>query len=234
MRDELSVGLDHLMQAATHAAGGVGATMGPRLSAARDRLEPTAERMRYAAGNGWGSTITALAPLAAAAREGAMQTRGRATMAKAKSLKAGAKGARATGVKRGPGMSRSRRFMVTGVLAASAAAGTVGAMMMRRRRQQRWEEYDPNQAMEDNTKRAQAVAGSARSTFDSAMDSAASGAQRVAAGVDRATDKLSSAAEKAAGKAGSATASAREAARKEKSQPSDGVISGSPTHNARG
>lgn len=229
MREELSEGLDHLMQAATHAAGEVGATVGPRVNAARDRLAPKADRMRDAASQGWGTTVTALAPLAAAAREGAQKTGGTARRAKAKGLKAGARGARAIGVKKkGPRMSRKRGFMLTGLLAAGVAAGATGALVMRRRRQQRWEEYDPNQALEDNAMRTQAVASSARSTFDSAMDSAASGAQRIAAGVDRAADKLTASTGKAAGKATSTAASA-----KEKNQQSGGVISGSPSHNSR-
>lgn len=211
MRDELSEGFDHLMQAATYAAGGVGATVGPRVIMARGYMSPTAGKVMDAASQGWGTTVTTLAPLAAAARQGAVQAGMKARKARRRSMAIPMR-------KKGPNMSR--RFMLAGLLTAGAAAGAVGALVMRRRKQQRWEEYDPNQAMESTNMRAQAVANSARSTFDSAVDSAATGAQRIAAGVDRATDKMTSGTEKAAGKASSATAN-----------QADGAISGSPSGN---
>ncbi len=45
MRDELSEGVDHLWQAASHAAGEVGAAVGPRWDSAKERL-PWIVRMR--------------------------------------------------------------------------------------------------------------------------------------------------------------------------------------------
>jgi hypothetical protein len=230
MRDELSEGFDHLMQAATHAAGGVGATVGPRVNAARDYVSPTTERVRGAASQGWGTTVTALAPLAVAARQGAAQAGATARNAKPKSLKA------IRMKKKEPKMSRKRGAMLAVLLTAGAAAGAAGALVMRRRKQQRWEEYDPNQALESTNMRTQTVANSARSTFDSAVDSAATGAQRIAAGVDRATDKITSgtdkAGDKASDKASTATANAAKNRPGPASNKADGVISGSPSRNS--
>lgn len=60
MRAELAESWDHFLAAATHAANGVGSSVGPQ-----------AKRMRGLASRGWDSTSTAIAPLAAAYREGA-------------------------------------------------------------------------------------------------------------------------------------------------------------------
>lgn len=167
VRAELGESLDHFMQAATHAAGGVGATVGPRLHAARDAVAPTADRMRDSASQGVTWTMATLAPLAVAAADGARQA-GRATRkAKTKNMKAAkrngfkamaatkaagrakAKKAKSMGSRLTPASRKSsgrRRWpIVVGVLAAGAAIGT---MAVRRRRAAQWEEYDPGQALD--------------------------------------------------------------------------------------
>ena len=73
VRAELGESFGHFRQAATHAAGGVGATVGPRVQAARVYLSPTATRVAQTAANGWGSTMTMIAPLAVAALAGARE-----------------------------------------------------------------------------------------------------------------------------------------------------------------
>lgn len=139
MKDELSESFDHLMQAATHAATGVGATVGPRVEAARKVVAPAAGRIRQRAGLGWESAVATLAPLAVAAAEGARQASGGAARAKSRT----------------PGMAKKRRKrmrkrwpMVAGLLVVGAAAGTAGMMIRKRRMAREWHEFDPSRDLE--------------------------------------------------------------------------------------
>lgn len=136
---ELNQSISHLMQAANHAAKGAGATVGPRVQVARGYVAPTAAMVRDRASTGWGTTLTTLAPLAAAARDGAAQAGPLTRKAKSKTM-------RITGKKKQP---RRRGSMMTGLLAAGAIAGLAGAVALRRRReQQEWAEYDPTRTLE--------------------------------------------------------------------------------------
>lgn len=136
---ELNQSISHLMQAANHAAKGAGATVGPRVQVARGYVGPAAARVRDQASTGWGTTLTTLAPLAAAARDGAAQAGPLTRKAKSKTM-------RITGKKKQP---RRRGSMMTGLLAAGVVAGLAGAVAMRRRReQQEWAEYDPTRNLE--------------------------------------------------------------------------------------
>lgn len=136
---ELNQSISHLMQAANHAAKGAGATVGPRVQVARGYVGPAAVNLRDRASTGWGTTLTTLAPLAAAARDGAAQAGPLTRKAKSKTM-------RITGKKKQP---RRRGSMMTGLLAAGAIAGLAGAVALRRRReQQEWAEYDPTRTLE--------------------------------------------------------------------------------------
>ncbi|GAB3950300.1 hypothetical protein GCM10027614_50530 [Micromonospora vulcania] len=136
---ELNQSISHLVQAANHAAKGTGATIGPRVQAARVYVGPAAAKVRDRASTGWGTTLTTLAPLAAAARDGAAQAGPLTRKAKSKNM-------RITGRKKQP---RRRGSMMTGLLAAGAIAGLAGAVALRRRReQQEWAEYDPTRTLE--------------------------------------------------------------------------------------
>ncbi|MGC4854433.1 hypothetical protein ACLQ24_13800 [Micromonospora sp. DT4] len=136
---ELNQSISHLRQAANHAAKGAGATVGPRVQVARGYVGPAAVKVRDRASTGWGTTLTTLAPLAAAARDGAAQAGPLTRKAKSKTM-------RITGKKKQP---RRRGSMMTGLLAAGAIAGLAGAVALRRRReQQEWAEYDPTRTLE--------------------------------------------------------------------------------------
>lgn len=136
---ELNQSISHLMQAANHAAKGAGATVGPRVQVARGYVGPAATKVRDRASTGWGTTLTTLAPLAAAARDSAAQAGPLTRKAKSKTM-------RITGKKKQP---RRRGSMMTGLLAAGAIAGVAGAVALRRRReQQEWAEYDPTRTLE--------------------------------------------------------------------------------------
>jgi hypothetical protein len=136
---ELNQSISHLVQAANHAAKGAGATVGPRVQMARGYVGPAAAIVRDRASTGWGTTLTTLAPLAAAARDGAAQAGPLTRKARSKNM-------RITGKKKQP---RRRGSMMTGLLAAGAIAGLAGAVALRRRReQQEWAEYDPTRTLE--------------------------------------------------------------------------------------
>ncbi|WP_130329948.1 hypothetical protein [Micromonospora kangleipakensis] len=145
---ELNQGIGHLRQAATYAAKGAGATVGPRVQAARGAVAPTAVVVRDRASSGVASTVAALAPLVLAARNARAETAGKAVAGRkaaaakqaAVSKKVKAKNMKAAKKKQ----KKSRGGMMTGLLAAGTVAGLAGAMAMRRRReQQEWAEYDP-------------------------------------------------------------------------------------------
>jgi len=165
MREELSEGFGHLWQAAAHAAGGVGATVGPRWDSARGHLPPSIGKARHLAAHGLGTTMTAFAPLLEAARTGAATATDKARKAK---NKAG---------KEESGMSRKRTGLLVGLLAAGAAAGATGAMMARRRNRAKWEEYEQ--------RGIQAARQGAKSMLDSAQSTMDKGAQRIAGTADR-------------------------------------------------
>lgn len=136
---ELNQSISHLVQAANHAAKGAGATVGPGVQVARGYVGPAAAKVRDRASTGWGTTLTTLAPLAAAARDGATQAGPLTRKARSKTM-------RITGKKKQP---RRRGSMMTGLLAAGAIAGLAGAVALRRRReQQEWAEYDPTRTLE--------------------------------------------------------------------------------------
>lgn len=149
---ELNQGLGHLRQAATYAAKGTGATVGPRVQAARSAVAPTAVIVRDRASSGLASTVAALAPLALAVRKAQAEAAGKAVTGR---KAAAAKQAAVTRKVKAKNMKASRKkntrrggSMLTGLLAAGAVAG-VAAMAMRRRREQReWAEYDPTRTLE--------------------------------------------------------------------------------------
>ncbi|MDG4834537.1 hypothetical protein O7627_35300 [Solwaraspora sp. WMMD1047] len=151
---ELGEGIGHLRLAATHAAGGVGATVGPRVDAARRYVAPTATRVRSSAVDGWGATMSAVAPLAVAAADGARQAgsaagksrAGKATKARTKAAAKATRAAKNKATRRG---RPARRWpAIAGLVAAGAAIGVAGAVVMRRRRQAEWDSYDPAPALD--------------------------------------------------------------------------------------
>jgi hypothetical protein len=138
VRAELGESLGHFRRAAHHAADGVGAAVGPRVTATRGYAGPAALRAR----RGWDKTVVRVAPMAVAALDAARQARGAArkaapTKADVKSMKAARK---KTGGGRGPRLAT--------LLAAGAAVGAAAAFTLRRRKQPRWDEYDPGQALD--------------------------------------------------------------------------------------
>ncbi|KAB1905588.1 hypothetical protein [Micromonospora sp. AMSO31t] len=149
---ELNQGIGHLRQAAAHAARGAGATVGPRVQAARGAVAPTAIVVRDRASSGVASTVAAVAPLLMAMRSAQAEAAGK-TLAgrKAAAAKQAAmsKKVKAKNMKAAKKKQKRSRGMTTGLLVAGTVAGLAGAMAMRRRReQQEWAEYDPTGKLE--------------------------------------------------------------------------------------
>ncbi|WP_422750933.1 hypothetical protein [Micromonospora sp. WMMD1219] len=142
---ELNQGIGHLRQAATHAAKGAGATVGPRVQAARVAVAPTAVLVRDRASSGFASTAAALAPVLLAVRNARVEAAGKASSGrKVMAAKQSAMTKKAKDMKAGKKKQRRSRGMTAGLLVAGTVAGLAGAMAVRRRReQQEWAEYDP-------------------------------------------------------------------------------------------
>lgn len=131
---------DHFRQATQHAASGMGAALGPRLSDAkvkivsvRERVGPGTSKVSNMASQGWTSTVAVLSPIADAARDG-----------HAKSVKLPA-------TKGGKSNGEGRRTPVglLSLVAAGAAIGAAGALVARRRNRARWAEYQPDELQGD-------------------------------------------------------------------------------------
>jgi gas vesicle protein len=166
MRDELGESWVHFMQAANHAATGVGASVGPATG-----------KMKSAAARSYTGTVAKLAPLAVAYKAGAHD----ATVA----LKA------SKAAKKENEMPRKRTGLLMGLLAGGVAVGAAGALVMRRRRQQQWAEYDPSEALESVRSDSRSIVDKVSSKTDTAIDKAS---QHASKAMERGADKLNDAA----------------------------------------
>jgi hypothetical protein len=188
-RAEFVESMDHFRQAATHAAGGLGATVGPKvglgMGIARDKMGsargfvgtarayvvPGSAKMTRAASRGWDTTIAFVMPLADAARAGST----RATIPegiklppgvkmqaiKAQAVKAQAMRTHAMKKKTPPSTSSGHTATaMASIVAAGAALGATGALVARRRNRSKWAEYEPAALRDD----AQAFVDPSRSS----------------------------------------------------------------------
>lgn len=166
-KEEFGIGFDHMMQAATHAAGGAGSRLGPRVHGMRSMIKPASGRIRTVASSSWDSTASALAPLMVAARQGALEATELAIKTRARE---------AERRKREKQVKQRRIGMALGLLAAGVAVGAAAALVVRRRRRSAWEDYDPSEALESMMDsvgdRVSDVKGSASGMKDKAMDQA--------------------------------------------------------------
>ncbi len=159
VRAEFGETFDLLKQAASHAAGGVGATVGPRYGAAKNRmgnargqLGPGASKVSSAASHGWESTIAALAPLAEAARQGSVKASKLPHSKEVRIRSLHIKESGGKGKRKAVSDNDSGHHMPTGLimlLAAGAAIGATGALVARRRNRTKWAEYDPASVRSD-------------------------------------------------------------------------------------
>jgi hypothetical protein len=148
MKDELNQSVDHLKRAATIAAQGTSATVGPKLTAAKDRVQPAATMAKGAASTGWESAVATITPLVAVAGDSLRQT-GKVTKKQAKANRKSAKRNAAKLDKRAnkklgrkKGRSTGARLVRLALVGAAVGAGT--AYVMRKRKAAQWDEYDPS------------------------------------------------------------------------------------------
>ena len=150
MKYELGQGVEHFKRAATLAAQETSATVGPRLTAARGRVQPATTRARDAASSSWETAVATLVPLITAAGENVRLTGMKSAQVSKKEAKANKKNAkklekRASKVLGRKSGRRSGRLL--GLAVAGAALGAGAAYAMRQRRAAQWEEYDGSQPL---------------------------------------------------------------------------------------
>ena len=159
MKSELNQSVDHFKRAAALAAQETSATVGPKYSAARDRVQPAADKARGAATSGWDGALATLTPLIAAAAENARKagdnvkkTSKETAKASRKATKADSKAAQKSAKKlekrADKALSREQSSGRGGKLARvaliGAAVGAGAAYFLRKRKAAQWDEYDPS------------------------------------------------------------------------------------------
>ena len=146
MKNELGLSVDHLRRAASLAAQETSATVGPKINAAVDRVQPVATKAKDTASSGWDAALATITPLVTAATENARFT-GKMTKKQAKkAAKENQKNARKLQKRANKAMDRSsgrRRSRLLGYALLGTAAGFGAAYLAKRRKAAQWDEYDP-------------------------------------------------------------------------------------------
>jgi hypothetical protein len=135
MKSELGQSMDHLKRAASLAAQGTSATVGPTISSARG-----------AASSGWDSAVATITPLVAAASDTVRQSGKDASKAGRKSVKASKRDAKKLEKRANKALNRKqggRKGKLFGIALVGAAVGLAAAAVMRKRQAAQWDEYDP-------------------------------------------------------------------------------------------
>lgn len=147
MKNEFGQSVDHFKRAASLAAQETSATVGPKLNAAKDRVQPAATKAKGAASSGWDSAVATLTPLVTAASEQVRQTGAKVSRKQSReTAEANKKNARKLekqankALARKSGRSKSRLF---GYALLGTAVGVGAAYVAKRRKAAQWDEYDP-------------------------------------------------------------------------------------------
>ena len=152
MKRELAQSVDHFKRAATLAAQETSATVGPKVNAARDRVQPAATKARDAASSGWGSAVATLTPLITAAGENVRHVGRKSEKVSKKQAKANKKNAKKLEKRAGKALGRKqtgrRGGKLFGLALAGAAVGAGTAYVARKRKAAQWDEYDPSRPIE--------------------------------------------------------------------------------------
>ncbi|MFG1606991.1 hypothetical protein [Actinoplanes sp. NPDC049265] len=147
MKNELGQSMDHFKRAATLAAQETSSTVGPKLNAARDRVQPAVSQARDAANSGWESAVATITPLATAVAGNVIQAKRETAKAGRKHAKVGKKQARKLEKRANKVLNRQpssgRKSKLVGLALIGAAVGVGAAFVLRRRQQAQWDEYDP-------------------------------------------------------------------------------------------
>jgi len=146
MKTELGQSVDHFKRAATLAAQETSATVGPKLNAAVDRVQPAAAKAKDAASSSWDSAVATITPLVTAAAENVRQT-GKVSKKQArKAAKENQKKAQKLQKRANAALGRKRRGRGTkliGFALIGTAIGVGAAYAAKRRKSAQWDEYEP-------------------------------------------------------------------------------------------
>ncbi|WP_231956819.1 MULTISPECIES: hypothetical protein [unclassified Actinoplanes] len=137
--------MDHLKRAASIAAQETTATVGPRLNAAVERVQPAADKAKDVATQSWDSALAALTPLVAAAADNVRQAGRTGKKVSKRELKAQRKRADKLQRKADKALGREksgRGSKLAGYALLGTAVGLGAAWYAKRRNQAQWEEYD--------------------------------------------------------------------------------------------
>ena len=167
MKQELGQSVDHFKRAATIAAQETSATVGPKINAAKDRVQPVAAKAKDSAASGWDTALATLTPLVAAASDNLRQTGQKTVKVSRRTVKANKKNARKLEKRANRALGRKqtgrRAGRLVGLAVAGAAVGAGAAYLVRRRKARQWDEYDPSPISS-----AQPVAGADDAAFEPA------------------------------------------------------------------
>ena len=147
MKNELGQSVDHFKRAASLAAQETSATVGPKIYAARDRVQPVATKAMDTASSSWDSALATLTPLVNAATEN-MRHAGEVSKKSSKNAgKQNKKAAKRLEKRANKALGRKQGRGKAGKLAGWALLGTAvgigAAYVAKRRRSAQWDEYDP-------------------------------------------------------------------------------------------
>jgi hypothetical protein len=186
MKNELGQGVDHFKRAATIAAHETSATVGPKLNAAKDRVQPAASKAKDAASSSWDSAVATLTPLVAAAGDNIRQA-GKVSKRQAKASKTSAKKnakklERRTNKALGRKQRRRRASKLLGYALIGTAVGAGAAYFVRKRKAAQWDEYDPTAPIAST--KPDSVVGADDAAFEPADPTTAYDAANPAAGGD--------------------------------------------------
>jgi hypothetical protein len=163
MKQELGQSVDHFKRAATIAAQQTSATVGPRINAAKDRVQPIAEqaagKAKDTASSGWDTAVATLTPLVTAATDNVRTATENARSAGKQTAKTSKKAVKANRKKaqknadklqkranqalgRKQGGRKAGRLI--GIALVGGAIGAVAAYVVRQRKASQWDEYEPS------------------------------------------------------------------------------------------
>lgn len=147
MKNELGQSVDHFKRAATLAAQETSATVGPKLNAAVDRVQPAAAKAKDAASSGWDSAVATITPLVTAAAENVRQTgkvsKKQARKAAKENQKRAQKLQKRANAALGRKQHRGRGSKLVGLALIGTAIGVGAAYAAKRRKSAQWDEYEP-------------------------------------------------------------------------------------------
>jgi len=148
MKSELGQSVDHFKRAAAIAAQETSSTVGPKFSAARDRVQPAATKAKGAATSSWDSALATLTPLVTAATQSARQSNEKVAKVGRKAAKDNRKSAKKLEKHAAKALSRKssgrRSSRLIGLALIGGAVGAGAAYVLRRRQAAQWDEYEPS------------------------------------------------------------------------------------------